>query len=129
LKIEVSNGEILDKVSILEIKLERIKDVEKLLNIRNERDALEDAVQLIAAAAKSSEKYSAALVALRSTNEALWDVEDALRLKEKVKDFGSTFVDLSRKVYVLNDQRAGLKSTINNLTGSSLREEKSYEAY
>lgn len=129
MKIEVSNGEILDKVSILEIKLERIKDVEKLRNIRNERDALEDAVQLIAAAAKSSEKYSAALVALRSTNEALWDVEDALRLKEKVKDFGSTFVDLSRKVYVLNDQRAGLKSTINNLTGSSLREEKSYEAY
>lgn len=129
MKIEVSNGEILDKVSILEIKLERIKDVEKLRNIRNERDALEDAVQLIAAAAKSAEKYSAALVALRSTNEALWDVEDALRLKEKVKDFGSTFVDLSRKVYVLNDRRAGLKSTINNLTGSSLREEKSYEAY
>ena len=129
MKIEVSNGEILDKVSILEIKLERIKDVEKLRNIRNERDALEDAVKLIAAAAKSAEKYSAALVALRSTNEALWDVEDALRLKEKVKDFGSTFVDLSRKVYVLNDRRAGLKSTINNLTGSSLREEKSYEAY
>ena len=129
MKIEVSNGEILDKVSILEIKLERIKDVEKLRNIRNERDALEDAVQLIAAAAKSAEKYSAALVALRSTNEALWDVEDALRLKEKAKDFGSTFVDLSRKVYVLNDRRAGLKSTINNLTGSSLREEKSYEAY
>lgn len=129
MKIEVSNGEILDKVSILEIKLERIKDVEKLRNIRNERNALEDAVQLIAAAAKSSEKYSIALVALRSTNEALWDVEDALRLKEKVKDFGSTFVDLSRKVYVLNDRRAGLKSTINNLTGSSLREEKSYEAY
>ncbi|MCH1533465.1 MAG: DUF6165 family protein [Schleiferiaceae bacterium] len=129
MKIEVSNGEILDKVSILEIKLERIKDVEKLRNIRNERDALEDAVQLIAAASKSAEKYSAALVALRSTNEALWDVEDALRLKEKVKDFGSTFVDLSRKVYVLNDRRAGLKSTINNLTGSSLREEKSYEAY
>lgn len=129
MKIEVSNGEILDKVSILEIKLERIKDVEKLRNIRKERNALEDAVQLIAAAAKSAEKYSAALVALRSTNEALWDVEDALRLKEKVKDFGSTFIDLSRKVYVLNDRRAGLKSTINNLTGSSLREEKSYEAY
>ena len=129
MKIEVSNGEILDKVSILEIKLERIKDVEKLRNIRKERNALEDAVQLIAAAAKSAEEYSAALVALRSTNEALWDVEDALRLKEKVKDFGSTFVDLSRKVYVLNDRRAGLKSTINNLTGSSLREEKSYEAY
>ena len=129
MKIEVSNGEILDKVSILEIKLERIKDVEKLRNIRKERNALEDAVQLIAAVAKSAEKYSAALVALRSTNEALWDVEDALRLKEKVKDFGSTFIDLSRKVYVLNDRRAGLKSTINNLTGSSLREEKSYEAY
>jgi predicted nucleic acid-binding Zn-ribbon protein len=129
LKIEVSNGEILDKVSILEIKLERILDLEKVRNIRKEYAALQNAVQHIEALVSNLEDYSQATAELRSTNEALWDVEDALRLKEKARDFGDTFITLAREVYVLNDRRAALKSTINNLTGSNLREEKSYEGY
>jgi protein subunit release factor A len=129
LKIEVSNGEILDKVSILEIKLERILDLEKVRNIRKEYAALQNAVQHIEALVSNLEEYSQATAELRSTNEALWDVEDALRLKEKARDFGETFITLAREVYVLNDRRAVLKSTINNLTGSNLREEKSYEGY
>jgi prefoldin subunit 5 len=129
LKIEVSNGEILDKVSILEIKLERILDLEKVQNIRKEYEALQNAVQHIEALVSNLEEYSQATAELRSTNEALWDVEDALRLKEKARDFGETFIALAREVYVLNDRRAVLKSTINNLTGSNLREEKSYEGY
>ena len=129
MKIEVSNGEILDKVSILDIKLERILDLEKVQNIRKEYEALQNAVQHIEALVSNLEEYSQATAELRSTNEALWDVEDALRLKEKARDFGETFIALAREVYVLNDRRAVLKSTINNLTGSNLREEKSYEGY
>jgi len=129
LKIEVSNGEILDKVSILEIKLERITDAQKLSNIKNEWDALQNAVKIIAGLANPKEEFHQAVKALRATNEALWDVEDALRLNEKTKDFGDAFIALARDVYVLNDQRAALKSTINILTGSNLREEKSYEGY
>jgi hypothetical protein len=129
LKIEVSNGEILDKVSILEIKLERITDAQKLSNIKNEWDALQNAVKIIAGLANPKEEFHQAVKALRATNEALWDVEDALRLNEKTKDFGDAFIALARDVYVLNDQRAALKSSINILTGSNLREEKSYEGY
>lgn len=129
MKIEVSNGEILDKVSILEIKLDRITDVQKLSNIQNEWNALQYAVKIITGLANSKDEFHQAVTALRTTNEKLWDVEDALRSKEKAKDFGNTFIKLAREVYVLNDQRAALKSTINNLTGSNLREEKSYEGY
>ena len=129
MKIEVSNGEILDKVSILEIKLERITDAQKLSNIQNEWDALQNAVKIIAGLANPKEEFHQAVKALRATNEALWDVEDALRLNEKTKDFGDAFIALARDVYVLNDQRAALKSSINILTGSNLREEKSYDGY
>ena len=129
MKIEVSNGEILDKVSILEIKLERITDAQKLSNIKNEWDALQNAVKIMAGLANPKEEFHQAVKALRATNEALWDVEDALRLNEKTKDFGDAFIALAREVYVLNDQRAALKSSINILTGSNLREEKSYEGY
>lgn len=129
MKIEVSNGEILDKVSILEIKLERITDAQKLSNIQNEWDALQNAVKIIAGLTNPKEEFHQAVKALRATNEALWDVEDALRLNEKTKDFGDAFIALARDVYVLNDQRAALKSSINILTGSNLREEKSYEGY
>ena len=129
MKIEVSNGVILDKVSILEIKLERITDAQKLSNIKNEWDALQNAVKIIAGLANPKEEFHQAVKALRATNEALWDVEDALRLNEKTKDFGDAFIALAREVYVLNDQRAALKSSINILTGSNLREEKSYEGY
>ena len=129
MKIEVSNGEILDKVSILEIKLERITDLQKLSNIQNEWDALQNAVKIITGLSNPKEDFQQAVKALRATNEALWDVEDALRLNEKTKDFGDAFIALAREVYVLNDQRAALKSSINILTGSNLREEKSYEGY
>ena len=129
MKIEVSNGEILDKVTILEIKLERITDVQKLSNIQDEWDALQNAVKIITGLANRKDEFNQAVKALRATNQKLWDVEDALRLKEKARDFGDAFVTLAREVYVLNDQRAALKSSINNLTGSNLREEKSYEGY
>ena len=86
-------------------------------------------MKIITASANCKDKFHEAVKALRATNEALWDVEDALRLKEKEWDFGDAFVTLAREVYVLNDQRAALKSSINNLTGSNLREEKSYEGY
>ena len=129
MKIEVSNGEILDKVSILEIKLERITDAQKLSNIQNEWHALQNAVKIIAGLANPKEEFHQAVKALRATNEALWDVQDALRLNEQTKDFGDAFIALAREVYVLNDQRAALKSSINILTGSNLREEKSYEGY
>jgi len=129
LKIEVSNGEILDKVSILEIKLERISDVQKLSNIQNEWDALQNAVKIITGLANPKEEFHQAVKELRTTNEDPREVEDAYRSKEKAKDFGDTFIASAREVYVLNDQRAALKSTINILTGSNLREEKSYEGY
>jgi prefoldin subunit 5 len=109
--------------------LERITDVEKRLNVQNEWDALQEAVQRITSLANPLAEFNKAVAGLRATNEALWDVEDALRLKEKAKDFGDAFVVLAREVYILNDRRAALKSTINTLTGSSLREEKSYEDY
>jgi len=90
---------------------------------------LKNAVKIIAGLANPKEEFHQAVKALRATNEALWDVEDALRLNEKTKDFGDAFIALAREVYVLNDQRAALKSSINILTGSNLREEKSYEGY
>ena len=109
--------------------MERITDAQKLSNIQNEWDALQNAVKIIAGLANPKEEFHQAVKALRATNEALWDVEDALRLNEKTKDFGDAFIALAREVYVLNDQRAALKSSINILTGSNLREEKSYEGY
>lgn len=119
----VSVGELLDKITILEIKSERIADPKKLENVNRERAALEAVVQ---ASLRLDARVRGLVGELRAVNMALWDVEDALREHEARQDFGSTFVELARSVYKSNDRRAALKNTINSLTGSSLCEEKSY---
>ena len=128
MKIEVSNGEVLDKYSILQIKSERITDPTALNNIHRELESLQPAVDAIC-----SLESSGALGALQSqlleVNTSLWEVEDVLRGLEKSQDFGPSFVSAARSVYQLNDRRAAVKKEINLLTGSNLIEEKSYEKY
>jgi len=128
MKIEVSNGEVLDKYSILQIKSERITDPTALNNIRRELESLQPAVDAI-----HSLESSGALQTLQDqllkVNTSLWEVEDVLRGLEKSQDFGPSFVAAARSVYQLNDRRAAVKKEINLLTGSNLIEEKSYEKY
>ena len=123
MKIEVSNGEIIDKLSIIEIKLERIKDENKLENIRKEFQVLDEAAKRILK--KSDPLYKKLL----KVNMSLWDIEDQCRDYERKKDFGEGFIDTVRQVYVLNDERSRIKKEINLKTGSDIVEEKSYEEY
>jgi hypothetical protein len=123
MKIEVSNGEIVDKLTIIEIKLERIKDRSKLTNLENEFKVLEEAVSKLIS--KEDELYKA----LYNINCKLWDIEDKIRELERKRDFGPEFVETARSVYFSNDKRAEIKKKINLKTGSSLVEEKSYEEY
>ena len=123
MKIEVSNGEIADKLSIIEIKLAQIKDEAKLKNLRNEYAVLDEAVSKIIK--KDHELY----VALLNINKELWDIEDTIRDLERAKDFGEEFVKTARAVYFTNDKRSDIKRQINELTGSNLVEEKSYQKY
>jgi len=123
MKIEVSNGEIADKLTIIEIKLKHIKDEAKLKNLRNEYDVLDKAVSEII---KKDHKY---YVALLNINQELWDIEDKIRDLERDKDFGEDFVKTARAVYFTNDKRSEIKRQINELTGSNLVEEKSYQKY
>jgi len=121
--VPVSFGELLDKISILKIKSERISDPGKLANVRIELDALERAW-----AAHPASKFDiAALCAeLKTVNEALWEIEDAIRLKDKAQEFDTQFIDLARNVYRNNDERARIKKAINLALGSGYIEEKSY---
>ena len=128
MKIEVSNGEVLDKYSILQIKSERITDPTALNNIRRELESLQPAVDAIRSLESSGTLYSLQ-DQLLEVNTSLWEVEDVLRGLEKSQDFGPSFVDAARSVYQLNDRRAAVKKEINLLTGSNLIEEKSYEKY
>jgi len=123
MKIEVSNGEIADKLTIIEIKLENIKDEKKLVNLKAEFAVLDEAVAKIIA--KDHPLYQELL----TINKQLWDIEDRIRELEKAKDFGAEFVEVARSVYFTNDKRSDVKRKINELTGSSLIEEKSYEDY
>lgn len=123
MNIEVSNGEIIDKLTIIEIKLERILDAEKLVNLKKEYSVLNKAAEKIIA--KDDELYQA----LREVNSQLWDIEDTIRDLERRKDFGEKFIETARSVYFSNDKRADLKKKINIKTGSNLIEEKSYEKY
>lgn len=123
MKIEVSNGEIVDKLTIIEIKLGKIKDGEKLKNLRKELKVLEKA------AGKIIIKDDPLYRELYDINLQLWDIEDRIREFEKAKNFGKEFIETARSVYITNDRRAELKRLINEKTGSDLREEKSYEAY
>ena len=121
--VEIAPGELLDKITILEIKRSRFHDRIKLGNVQVELDTLRAAR---ARALAEPAELSSLIAELRTVNERLWDVEDALRQCERDSDFGSHFIELARSVYQLNDQRAQLKRRINELCGSTLIEEKCY---
>ena len=124
--VEVSIGELLDKISILEIKKEKIKDFEKLKFINDEHSLLKDQLNKNV---KSDEKLSALFNSLKEINSKLWVIEDNKRLCEKNSDFGEKFIKLSRDVHFLNDDRAKIKLEINNHTGSVIKEIKEYTSY
>ena len=126
LQVPVSVGEVLDKITILQIKLAHISDAAKRANIQNELDAL---LPLVAGDAFTTDQMQALMAELKSVNEALWDIEDDIREKEAAKSFDAEFIRLARAVYITNDKRAEIKKQINLATGSVLVEEKSYESY
>jgi len=124
--VEVSVGELLDKISILEIKKEKIKDLNKLKFISNEHSILKDQLDKNV---KSDEKLDDLFKSLKEINAKLWVIEDDKRQYEKEKDFTEKFIKLSRDVHFLNDDRAKIKLEINNLTGSKIKEIKEYTSY
>lgn len=124
--VEIAPGELIDKITILEIKLERIADAAKLANVRHEWDVLTAARD---AHTEASEALTDLTGQLKKINETLWEIEDDIRDCERAKDFGETFIELARAVYHTNDERARVKREINELLGSALVEEKSYAAY
>ena len=124
--VEVSIGELLDKISILEIKQEKIKDPEKLKFINNEHSILKNQLEKNV---KSDDKLNSLYQSLKEINAKLWVIEDDKRQCEKDKDFGEKFIKLSRDVHFLNDSRAKIKLEINNYTGSSIKEIKEYTNY
>ena len=126
ISIPVSPGELVDKITILEIKAERITDAEKLRNVRTELDLL---VQAWETSSVDAGTVLPLKEALKGINQALWDIEDRIRIKESKREFDQEFIDLARSVYVQNDQRAATKKQINVLLGSSIKEEKSYAEY
>ena len=124
--VEVSVGELLDKISILEIKKEKIKDPKKLKFILNEHSILKDQLEKNV---KSDDKLNKLFKDLKEINAKLWVIEDDKRDCEKNKDFGDKFIKLSRDVHFLNDDRAKIKLEMNNHTGSSIKEIKEYTSY
>ena len=124
--VEVSVGELLDKISILEIKQEKIKDPEKLKFVNTEHSILEDQLNYNV---KSDEKIEKLFQSLKDINAKLWVIEDDKRQCEKEKDFTEKFIKLSRDVHFLNDDRAKIKLEMNNLTGSKIKEIKEYTSY
>ena len=124
--VEVSVGELLDKISILEIKQEKIKDPEKLKFISNEHSILKDQLEKNV---KSDDKLNKLFKELKDINVKLWIIEDDKRDCEKNKNFGEKFIKLSRDVHFLNDDRAKIKLEINNHTGSVIKEIKEYTGY
>ena len=124
--VEVSVGELLDKISILEIKQEKIKDPEKLKFINDEHSILKDQLDNNV---KSDEKLNTLFKSLKDINAKLWVIEDDKRLCEKNSDFTEKFIKLSRDIHFLNDDRAKIKLEMNNHTGSKIKEIKEYTAY
>ena len=124
--VEVSIGELLDKISILEIKLEKIKDQDKLKFVSDEHAVLKNQLDKNV---KSNDKLEKLFQSLKEINAKLWVIEDDKRLCEKEKDFTEKFIKLSRDVHFLNDDRAKIKLEINNLTGSKIKEIKEYTSY
>ena len=128
MKVGVSNGEVLDKLSILEIKIDNITDELKLGNIKKEHAALRETIgepDWFSHIFRDYGYYDQ----LKELNERLWDIEDAIRIKERDQEFDKEFVNLARSVYKTNDKRAEMKKEINLYTESELIEEKSYEDY
>jgi hypothetical protein len=123
MKIEVSNGEIIDKLTIIQIKLERIKDKVKLKNLQKEYD------ELITVCSSILSTSDPLYIALYEVNCELWDIEDRIRDLERSKDFEGDFIATARAVYIKNDRRSEIKREINIKTSSGLIEEKSYEKY
>tara|TARA_B100000989_G_scaffold220390_1_gene168220 strand:+ start:191 stop:580 length:390 start_codon:yes stop_codon:yes gene_type:complete len=124
--VEVSVGELFDKISILEIKKDKIKDKEKLKFIKDEYNILKE--QMINNI-KLDKKLSHLFKSLKEINSKLWVIEDDKRLCEKNSDFGKKFIRLSRDIHFLNDKRASIKLDINNCTGSKIKEIKEYKTY
>ena len=124
--VEVSVGELLDKISILEIKQEKIKDTEKLKFINDEHSILKDQLDNNV---KSDEKLNTLFQSLKDINAKLWVIEDDKRLCEKNSDFTENFIKLSRDVHFLNDDRAKIKLEMNTHTGSKIKEIKEYTSY
>ena len=124
--VEISVGELLDKISILEIKIEKIKDLEKLKFINDEYNVLKDQLNKNV---KYDDKLDKLFQSLKKINAKLWVIEDDKRLCEKNSDFGEKFTKLSRDVHFLNDDRAKIKLEINNHTGSTIKEIKEYTNY
>ena len=120
---EISAGELLDKISILEIKLGNIKDKEKLAEINKEYKSLEETKKFNIEITNNLQKLTDQL---KKINLKLWDIEEEKRICEKNSDFGEKFIQLSRNVYLNNDKRAKIKSDINKLLGSNIKEVKSY---
>jgi hypothetical protein len=126
ISVPVSFGELIDKITILEIKSAHIRDAAKLANVRTELEALNETWSSNGA---SRTDISDARANLKKVNEDLWDIEDRIRLKEKAQAFDAEFIELARSVYFRNDERAAIKREINQALGSRLIEEKSYENY
>ena len=121
-EVQVSIGELFDKFTILQIKKEKITDTDKLSNVRNEYDLINEKILMI-------EIDPQLVKQLKDVNLQLWDIEDKLRIKEKNKEFDSEFVELAREVYYTNDRRADIKKQINMSCGSLIVEEKQYVNY
>ena len=127
MKVEVSNGELLDKLSILELKLKNIKDDKKLINIKNEHGGLSPLCDNLFD--NYGNELRSLYAKLSEINAQLWKIEDDIRECERNKDFGDEFVRLARAVYFTNDKRSDVKKSINLLTESGFVDEKSYEDY
>jgi len=126
IQVPVSPGEVLDKITILEIKSERIDDEKKLVNVRRELDLLN---KTWAASINEDEVIRNLHTQLKEINEALWEIEDDIRDKERAKEFDERFIELARSVYFTNDRRSDIKKKLNLHLGSEIVEEKSYQDY
>ena len=126
IKVPVSPGEVLDKITILEIKSERISDPEKVANVRVELALLQETWKELI---RDDEVIRGLHAQLKEVNEALWEIEDDIRDKERAKEFDERFIELARAVYVTNDRRSKIKKELNLHLGSEIVEEKSYQDY
>lgn len=124
MKVEISTGELIDKISILEIKLLNIKDPSKIINIYKELQSLNTHFQELLD--EYGSKIKDLYIKVSNVNKTLWDIEENIRKKESLKEFNEEFVELARQLYLVNDQRTNLKKEINLLTKSEFVEEKSY---